>query len=70
MVKSLFRLSLSFVTGFVQTLNKLCDFNWTVLDYSKLCIGEVHIVISYQKSSDTFHLLVDSISLKLLGEGK
>ncbi|WP_406935499.1 transposase [Acinetobacter bereziniae] len=34
MIKSLFRLSLRMVTGFVQSLIKLCGLNWTAPDYS------------------------------------
>jgi len=54
MIKSLFRLSLRMVTGFVQSLIKLCGLNWTAPDYTTLCRRQKHIdiVISYQKSSD------------------
>ena len=71
MIKSLFRLSLRMVTGFVQSLIKLCGLNWTAPDYSTLCRRQKHIdiAISYQKSSDGLHLLVDSTGLKFLGEG-
>ncbi|MBB4836865.1 hypothetical protein HNO87_003052 [Acinetobacter schindleri] len=37
MIKSLFRLSLRMVTGFVQSLIKLCGLNWTAPDYTTLC---------------------------------
>ena len=71
MIKSLFRLSLRMVTGFVQSLIKLCGLNWTAPDYSTLCRRQKHIdiAISYQKSRDGLHLLVDSTGLKFLGEG-
>ncbi|WP_350337709.1 transposase, partial [Acinetobacter pittii] len=48
--------------GFVQSLIKLCGLNWTAPDYSTLCRRQKHIdiAISYQKSSDGLHLLVDS----------
>ena len=51
MIKSLFRLSLRIVTGFVQSLIKLCGLNWTAPDYSTLCRRQKHIdiAISYQK---------------------
>jgi hypothetical protein len=67
----LFRLSLRMVTGFVQSLIKL----WIRLDSSRLfhlCRRQKHIdiAISYQKSSDGLHLLVDSTGLKFLGEGE
>src|SRR5690606_40981744 len=66
MMKSLFRLSLRMVTGFVQSLIKLCGLNWTAPDYSTLCRRQKHIdiAISYQKSHDGLHLLVDSTGLK------
>ena len=72
MMKSLFRLSLRMVTGFVQSLIKLCGLNWTAPDYSTLCRRQKHIDISirYQKSSDGLHLLIDSTGLKFLGEGE
>ncbi|MFV5515300.1 IS5 family transposase [Acinetobacter gerneri] len=72
MIKSLFRLSLRMVTGFVQSLIKLCGLNWTAPDYSTLCRRQKHIdiVISYQKSSDGLHLLMDSTGMKFLGEGE
>ena len=51
MIKSLFRLSLRMVTGFVQSLIKLCGLNWIAPDYTTLCRRQKHIdiVISYQK---------------------
>ncbi|WP_158650436.1 IS5 family transposase, partial [Acinetobacter indicus] len=72
MIKSLFRLSLRMVTGFVQSLIKLCGLNWTAPDYSTLCRRQkyIDIAISYQKSSDGLHLLVDSTGMKFLGEGE
>ncbi|BBF79430.1 mobile element protein (plasmid) [Acinetobacter ursingii] len=72
MIKSLFRLSLRMVTGFVQSLIKLCGLDWTTPDYTTLCRRQKHIdiAISYQKSSDGLHLLMDSTGLKFLGEGE
>ena len=72
MIKSLFRLSLRMVTGFVQSLIKLCGLDWTAPDYSTICRRQKHIdiAISYQKSRDGLHLLVDSTGLKFLGEGE
>ena len=65
-IKSLFRLTLCMVTGFVRSLIKLSDLDWTVPDYSTLCRRQKHIdiAISYQKSHDGLHLLVDSTELK------
>ncbi len=45
MIKSLFRLSLRMVTGFVQSLIKLCGLNWTAPDYTTLCRRQKHIGI-------------------------
>ena len=72
MIKSLFRFSLRMVTGFVQSLIKLCGLNWIATDYSTLCRRQKHIciAISYQKSRDGLHLLVDTTGLKFLGEGE
>ena len=72
MIKSLFRLSLRMVTGFVQSLIRLFGLTWIAPNYTTLCKRQKHIdnAISYQKSSDRLHLLVDSTSLKFLGEGK
>ena len=72
MIKALFRLSLRIVTGFVQSLIKLCGLNWTAPDYSTLYRRQKHIdiVIRYQKSRNGLHLLVDSTGLKFLGEGE
>ena len=71
MIKSLFRLSLRMVTGFVQSLIKLCELDWTAADYSTICRRQkdINTTISYKKSSDGIHLLVDSTGLKFLGEG-
>jgi hypothetical protein len=46
--------------------------DWTAPDYSTICRRQKHIdiAISYQKSSDGLHLLVDSTGLKFLGEGE
>ena len=59
MIKSLFRLSLRMVTGFVQSLIKLCGLNWIAPDYTTLCRRQKHIdiQISYEKSCDGLHLL-------------
>ena len=72
MIKSLFRLSLRMVTGFVLSLIKLYGLDWIAPDYTTLCRRQKHIeiAISYQKSSDGLHLLIDSTGLKVLGEGE
>ena len=60
------------VTGFVQSLIRVCRLDWSAPDYSTLCRRQkyIDIAISYQKSRDGLHLLVDSTGLKFLGEGE
>ena len=60
MIKSLFRLSLRMVTGFVQSLIHLCRLDWTAPDYSTICRRQKHIdiQISYEKSCNRLHLLM------------
>ena len=60
------------VTGFVQSLINLCGLNWAAPDYSTLCRRQKHIdiQISYEKSCNRLHILVDSTGLKFLGEGE
>ena len=72
MIKSIFRLSLRMVTGFVQSLIQLSGLSWTAPDYSTLCRRQkrIDIAISYQKSHEGLHLLIDSTGLKFLGEGE
>ncbi|MFW1736875.1 IS5 family transposase [Acinetobacter sp. ULE_I001] len=72
MIKSLFRLSLRMVTGFVQSLIQLFGLDWAAPDYSTLCRRQKHIDISicYQRSSGGLHLFIDSTGLKFLGEGE
>ena len=57
---------------FCSKSDKLFGLDWTAPDYTTLCRRQKHIdiAISYQKSSDGLHLLVDSTGLKFLGEGE
>ena len=59
------------VTGFVQSLIKLYGLDWVASDYMTLCRRQKHIdiAISYQRSSNGLHLVMDSTGLKFLGEG-
>lgn len=61
-IKSLLRLSLRMVTGFVQSLIKLSGLNWTAPDYSTLCRRQkyIDISISVEKSRGGLHLLLDT----------
>ncbi len=70
MIKSLFRLSVCMVTGFVQSLIKLYGLDWTALDYSTIRRRQKHIdiQISYEKSAmDCISSLIPP-DLKFLGE--
>lgn len=51
MIKALFQLSLRMVTGFVQSLIKICGLNRTAAAYTALCRRKtrIDIAISYQK---------------------
>ena len=63
---------LSMITGFVQSLIKLCGLNWITPDYSTLCRRQknIGIAISYQKSRNGLYLFFDSTGLNFLGEGE
>ena len=63
---------LRMATDFVQSIIQLSELNWTAPDYSTLCRRQkqIDIAISYQKSHEGLHLLIDSTGLKFLGEGE
>ncbi len=60
------RFILSMITGFVQSLIKLCGLNWITPDYSTLCRRQknIGIAISYQKSRNGLYLFFDFTGLK------
>ena len=60
MIKSLFRLSLRMVTGFLQSLIKLCGLNWIAPDYTTLCRRQKHIISVIDKHADNGSLLITS----------
>ena len=62
----------AFKNSFVQSLIQLSGLSWTAPDYSTLCRRQkqIDITISYQKSHEGLHLLIDSTGLKFLGEGE
>lgn len=70
MIKFLVRLSLRMVTRFIQSIIKLCGLEWNVSDYSTIYKRQkyIDITISYQKSNDGLHLLVDSTGLQFLSK--
>ena len=45
MIKSLFRLSLRMVTGFVQSLIKLSGLDWTAPDYSPFVVDKSILIL-------------------------
>jgi hypothetical protein len=71
-IKVLFRLPLRPCTGFVGSLLKLARLDWAVPDYTTLCPRQeqLNVRISYTPSREGLHLLVDSTSIKFLGEGE
>jgi len=72
MVKNLFGLALRQVTGMVESLLKLSCLDWPTPDYSTLCRRQqrLQVCISYRLNPNGLHLLVDSIGVKMLGEGE
>lgn len=56
----------------VTSLLKLSGLDWPVPDYSTLCRRQKELVVSnsYRPSPNGLHLLVDSTSIKMLGEGE
>ena len=60
------------VTGFIQSLIKLCRLAWQLRIIYPLCRRQkqIDIAISYQKSGHGLHLIVDFTGLKFLGEGE
>lgn len=71
-IKVLFGLPLRQTTGFLASLLKLTGLNWPVPDVSthwrrrKTLAGQ----LPYRGSGESLHMLVDSTSLKVWGEGE
>jgi len=72
MLKALFGLPLRQATGLVTSLLKLAKLDWPVPDYSTLCRRQkdLTVTIPYRSSMGALHLLVDSTSIKAMGEGE
>lgn len=69
-IKNLFGLPLRQTIGFIPSLLKLANLDWSVPDYSTLSRRQqtLQVKIPYQKSAGALHLLVDSTGIKMLGE--
>ena len=69
MIKSLFRLSLSMITCFVQSLIKLCGLDWIAPDYSALSRRQKHIDIQiryeYRRQWRKLHIGIDAATLQI-----
>ena len=71
-IKELFKLPLRQTTGMVATLLKLADLEWAVPAYTTLCRRQkiLAVQIAYRRADWPLNLRVDSISKKVLGDGK
>jgi hypothetical protein len=71
-MKVLFGMALRQTTGFVESLLRLADLDWTVPDFSTLSRRQktLAVKIPYQGSNGPLHLLIDSTGIKVEGEGE
>jgi hypothetical protein len=71
-LKCMFGLGLRQATGLAESLIKLARLNWRVPDYSTLSRRQktLSVAIAMRRSSAGLHLLIDSTSVKMLGEGE
>ena len=69
-LKVLFGLPLRQTTGFVESLLKRVELDWSVPDFSTLCRRQktLSVAIPYKGSAGPLHLLVDSTGIKAEGE--
>lgn len=70
--KVLFNLALRQTIGLVESLIKLCALLWKTPNFSTLCRRQkdLHVNVQYTPRSGGLHLLIDSTSMKFLGEGE
>ncbi len=70
--KVLFGMALRQTTGFVESLLRLIDLEWTVPDFSTLSRRQktLKVDIPYRGSQGPLHLLIDSTGIKVEGEGE
>ena len=71
-LKVLFGLPLRQTTGFVESLLKRVELDWSVPDFSTLCRRQktLSVAIPYKGSAGPLHMLVDSTGIKAEGEGE
>jgi len=71
-IKVLFKLPLRQTTGMVASLLKMAGLDWPVSDYTTLCRRQktLAVQIPYRRSDGPLNLLVDSTSIKFLGDGE
>jgi hypothetical protein len=71
-IKVLLGLPLRQTAGFVESLLELIRLNWTVPDFRTLCWRRkpLPVAIPYRGSPGQLHLLIDSIGIKVEGEGE
>ena len=71
-MKVFFGMALRQTTGFVESLLRLIDLGWAVPDFSTLSRRQktLKVIIPYRGSQGPLHLLIDSIGIKVEGEGE
>lgn len=71
-LKVLFGLPLRQTTGFVESLLKRVELDWSAPDFSTLCRRQktLSVAIPYKGSAGPLHLLVDSTGIKAEDEGE
>lgn len=71
-MKALFGMALRQMTGFVESLLRLIDLDWTVPNFSTLSRRQksLKVNIPYRGSAGPLHLLIDSTGIKVEGEGE
>lgn len=71
-IKCLFGLALRQATGMVESLLRLANLDWVVPDSSTISRRQktLEVTIPARQSQGGLHLLVDSVGIKMLGEGE
>src|SRR6478672_13626860 len=71
-IKCLFSLPLRQAMGMAQSLPGLAGLDWSVPDYSTVSRRQktLQVAIEVAPTATGLHLLVDSIGIKMLGEGE
>jgi hypothetical protein len=71
-IKVLYNLGLRQTIGFVESLVKIANLDWSVPDYSTLSRRQKSLIVNIpaRQNPNGLHLLVDSTGIKILGEGE